>query len=76
MLSYLDHAIIRSKMWFENLKDEFLADERGVSGIVAAIILLLIAVVLAAVFWEKINTMVQGWWNTIDSSSQKLPTGP
>ena len=76
MLSYLDQAIIRSKVWFENLREEFRSDERGVSGIVAAIILLLIAIVLAAVFWENINTMVQGWWSTIDSSSQKLPTGP
>lgn len=74
MLRYLDGALIRLKIGLGNMVDEFRSDERGVAGIVAAIILLLIAVVLAAVFWEKINGMVTKWWSTIDSNSGKLPT--
>lgn len=66
-MSMLDRGYITAKNWMARKKEQFMADERGVSGIVAAIVLLVIAVVLAAVFWDKISTLVSGLWSKFES---------
>ena len=51
------------------LTKERMKEETGVSGMVAAVILVLIAVVIASVFWERISTILNRWFGTIDTES-------
>lgn len=53
-------AQIRAGIMKENFK-KFMAEEHGVSNIVATIILLLIVVLLIGIFWNKL----QVWLNTL-----------
>ena len=59
MLERLDYGYIRIKNWLSVFVEEFMSDERGVSGIVATVILVLLAVLLAGIFWDKISTWVR-----------------
>ena len=43
----------------------FFSDERGLSGIVVAVLLILIAVLLIAVFWEALSGWLKGVWDKI-----------
>lgn len=67
MLNYLDRGYIRGKIWFANLKEDLKSDERGVSGIVATVILVLLAVLLAAMFWGKIKSYFTDLWTQVES---------
>ena len=58
MFKALDRGYIRTKIWLSNLREDFTSDERGVSGIVATVILVLLAVLLAGLFWKNIKTFV------------------
>lgn len=71
-MNIMDKGYIYVTSWLRQAKEEFMSDERGVSGIVAAVILVLIAVVLAAVFWTNINEMVTGWWSTITEKGSTI----
>jgi flagellin-like protein len=56
----VDRMYIGAKIRFNNFMDGLKQDESGVSSIVATVLLILIVVLLAAIFWEKI----QEWFNT------------
>lgn len=68
-MNIFDRGYIRAKIWVSNLKDDFKKDERGVSGIVAAVILVLLAVLLAVFFWNNISTFVSDMWDKIDTKA-------
>lgn len=62
------HTLERGKKFCKDLKD----DELGISGIVVAVLLVLMAAILAAIFWEKIKTFVETQWTKIDSEAGKI----
>lgn len=72
MLKALDHGYIRAKIWLSNLKDDFTSDERGVSGIVATVILVLLAVLLAAIFWKNVQDLVTSLWTKVTNKANEL----
>lgn len=49
---------------------EFKDDERGISGIVVAILLILIAVALIAIFWENLSEWFDGIWGKITGKAE------
>ncbi len=57
-------AGIKMRMWKENVK-EFFQSEKGVSNVVATIIILLIVVLIIAVFWDRLSTWLTGIMNNI-----------
>lgn len=71
MLERLDYGYIRIKNWLSDFAEEFMSDERGVSGIVATVILVLLAVLLAGIFWDQIKTFVQEnlWKQVTDNAT-------
>lgn len=71
MLERLDYGYIRIKNWLSDFIEEFTSDERGVSGIVATVILVLLAVLLAGIFWDKIKTFVTDtlWKQVTDNAT-------
>lgn len=58
---YMDTQKYILKNRMQNFKKEFENDERGVGAMVATIIIMLIVVLLAAVFWDSINN----WFDEI-----------
>lgn len=73
MFDVLDRGYIRTKIWFSNVKEDFKSDERGVSGIVATILLVLIAILLAAIFWKQIQTVVTNLFGKVTGAAEGVP---
>lgn len=61
-------AQIKAKRFVKNLKD----DNRGVSGIVAAVILVLIALLLAALFWGRLQEWFNSTWGNITNTTNEI----
>lgn len=71
-MNVLDKCYIRSKNWIWKEKNSFLSDERGVSGIVASIILVVVAVALAVIFWDKIKEQSDTLWKKVTDNVNKV----
>jgi len=57
-------AGIRMRIWKENVKD-FFQSEKGVSNVVATIIILLIVVLIIGVFWDQLSSCLNRMMKTI-----------
>ena len=57
-------AQLRVRRFIQEMKEE-----SGVSGIVAAVILVLLAVLLASMFWESLQKFVQGLWDDVTKNA-------
>lgn len=67
-MSFLDNMAINAKirMWkFEEKAKSFFLEEKGVSNVVATIILVLIVVLIIAVFWEQLSKWLKGMMDKI-----------
>lgn len=69
-MSILDKGLISLKNRAYKFKEAFKSDERGVSGIVATIILVLIAVVVAMIFWDNIKELIDSLWGKVTSADE------
>ena len=79
MLTILDNAYIAAKnrihMASNEIKEgwnEFVNNEEGVSAIVATILLILIVVLLAVIFWNSISEWLSQLWATITGKGNEL----
>lgn len=57
-------AQLRVRRFIQEMKEE-----SGVSGIVAAVILVLLAVLLASMFWESLQEFVHGLWTSVTQNA-------
>ena len=67
-MSKLDYLAISAQMKWARAKEsfkEFMKSEKGVSNVVATIIILLIVVLIIALFWEKLQTWLNGMMQII-----------
>lgn len=61
-------AYIKGCAAIQNMKNgakSFLSDERGLSGVVVAVLLILIAVLLIAAMWGSMKVWLSGLWDKI-----------
>ena len=72
MLKTLDRFYIGAKIRMANFADQFKKDETGVSSIVATVLLILIVVLLAALFWDKISQRFNDTWEKILGQSDTI----
>ena len=72
MLKTLDRFYIGAKIRMANFADQFKKDETGVSSIVATVLLILIVVLLAALFWDKISQWFNDTWEKILGHSDTI----
>ena len=72
MLKTLDRFYIGAKICMANFADQFKKDETGVSSIVATVLLILIVVLLAALFWDKISQWFNDTWEKILGQSDTI----
>lgn len=67
-MELLDKYYIYGMVFAERTKErvkEFFASEEGISGVVVAIVLMLIALLMASMFWDKLQTWLTTTWNQI-----------
>lgn len=65
MWSALDSLMICTRFVMVNFIEDFKKDERGVAPIVATILLIVMVVGLAAMFWESLSAWFVEMWNKI-----------
>lgn len=58
-------AQLRVRRFIQEMKEE-----SGVSGIVAAVILVLLAVLLASMFWDKLKILFQSLWGDVTKNAK------
>lgn len=58
-------AQLRVRRFIQEMKEE-----SGVSGIVAAVILVLLAVLLASMFWDKLKILFQNLWGNVTTNAK------
>mgnify|MGYP004484173323 FL=1 len=64
-MNIVNTFLVGAKIRWAHFVDEFKKDETGVSSIVATVLLILIVVLLASLFWTNIKTWFDGMWNKI-----------
>ena len=67
-MSTLDNMIIAGRCRMAKAKEnfkEFWSSEKGVSNVVATIIILLIVVLIIGVFWDRLKVFLEGLMNDI-----------
>ena len=72
MLDMLESFLILTKITMCNFVEELRDDERGVSNIVATVILILIVVLLAALFWDKLKSYFDTLWGRVEETADGI----
>ena len=55
--------------FFRNLKEDLTSDERGISGIVVAVLLVLVAVLAVVMFWGSLKKFLGDIWSKVTLGS-------
>ncbi len=74
MLDMLGRGYIRASIWLKCKAEEIKETELGISGIVAAVVLVLIAIGLGAIFWDQIKELVKKIFDNATTNSEGLNT--
>lgn len=69
MFEKLDYLYLSAQTRIRNFFNDLKNDESGVSSIVATVLLILIVVMLAAIFWDKIQEWFETMWAKIVQKS-------
>ncbi|MBR1702575.1 MAG: hypothetical protein IJ716_11540 [Lachnospiraceae bacterium] len=72
MFNTLDRMYIDAQIRWNNFWEDLKKDETGVSSIVATVLLILIVVLLAAIFWENIQEWFNTTWEKITGQSDTI----
>lgn len=72
MLDILGRGYIRVGIWLKCKAEEIKETELGISGMVAAVVLVLIAIGLGAIFWDKIKELVKGIFDDATKNKNSL----
>lgn len=70
MVGMLDDLFISAKVRWSHFVEDFKNDESGLSGVVVAVLLILISVLAVAAIWTALGDQLKTWWN--DVSGQKF----
>lgn len=73
-MNTIDYLVISAQNRMAKAKESFrnfMSSEKGVSNVVATIIILLIVVLIIGVFWDKLQTWLKGMMDTIFGSEFK-----
>lgn len=71
-MDILSIAYLFCKIRFQHFIDCFRDDESGVSAIIATVLILVIVVALAAIFWDFIKDFFQGLLDKITGKSAPI----
>lgn len=69
MMKKLNRASAKAYLGVRGFFQELKNDEWGLSGVVVAVLLILIAVLAVAGIWSLLGKQLTTWWNAISSQS-------
>lgn len=69
-MNRLDAFIIRSQLKWQHFLSDLRNDERGLSGVVVAVLLILVAVLAVVLIWSLLGQSIKDWWNTITEKAE------
>lgn len=70
MLHWLDSKLFTAKQKVKGAVTGLLQDERGLSGIVVAVLLILVAVLAIVLLWQFLGEWINEMWDRIKGESQ------
>ncbi|MDR2360813.1 MAG: hypothetical protein LBD85_06000 [Oscillospiraceae bacterium] len=69
-------AYLAFTSFVSGLKDDLKNDERGLSGVVVAVMLILVAILAVVLIWQFLGEAIEGWWEQITESSPDFTSPP
>lgn len=65
MVGMLNDLFIAASVRWSHFVEDFKNDESGLSGVVVAVLLVVISVLAVFALWSALNGKLQMWWNQI-----------
>lgn len=72
MMKTINRWLTGLYLGFTGLAQDLKEDERGLSGVVVAVMLILVAVLAVAALWSLLSGQISTWWGNIVSQSDKI----
>ena len=72
MLEKMDMLIEIGKLKAKRAIQSFMRDERGLSGVVVAVLLILVAVLAVVLLWEYLGKWIKDMWRDISGKASGL----
>ena len=72
MLQKMDMLIETGKLKAKRAIQSFMRDERGLSGVVVAVLLILVAVLAVVLLWEYLGKWIKDMWRDISGKASGL----
>lgn len=72
MLQKMDMLIEIGKLKAKRAIQSFMRDERGLSGVVVAVLLILVAVLAVVLLWEYLGKWIEDMWRKITDNAGDL----
>ena len=69
MVGMLDDLFISAKVRWSHFVEDFKNDESGLSGVVVAVLLIVISVLAVVGIWGALNGQLEAWWNNVTQNS-------
>ena len=70
MLKKMDALLLRARLTTAGFVKELKKDERGLSGVVVAVLLILVAVLAVVMIWGFLSGWLSEMWDTITQKSK------
>ena len=72
MLQKMDMLIETGKLKAKRALRSFMQDERGLSGVVVAVLLILVAVLAVVLLWDYLDKWIEEMWTKISGKADGL----
>ena len=74
MLNWIDAMMLKARLSCSNFMNDFKNDERGLSGVVVAVLLILVAVLAVILLWDLLGDYIDKMWENITTTDDALKT--
>ncbi len=69
MIGMLDDLFISAKVRWSHFVEDFKNDESGLSGVVVAVLLIVISVLAVAAIWTALGDQLKTWWSDVSGQT-------
>ncbi len=69
MVGMLDDLFISAKVRWSHFVEDFKNDESGLSGVVVAVLLIVISVLAIVGIWGALSGQLQNWWGKVSGGT-------
>ena len=72
MLEKISHYSLVSYLRYKRFVEDFKNDQRGVSDVVVAILLVLVSVLAVVFFWDNLKEFLQSTWDKVTEQGNSI----